>query len=198
MPWLAETSRRASDLLARHDPGVHVRQQRRFLQHQRAHLAQIADGRLVPEFGQRLTRRAVAQFRLVAEGEQGLGAAGGFAGAGDGQDFVGRQIRGVARPRPFGKRAVVADVTTQLGQRDEDFPGVGDIPPERLVALMRRLGHQVGQRHGFQPGHVRFHQAEQVRFGVRRAIGHGDFRTASSAKRCWTSSVAPMVGCGDR
>ena len=64
------------NLLARHDAGIDVRQQAGFLQHQRAHLAQVLDRRLVAQLRQSLARRAVTQFRLVAEGEQRLGAAG--------------------------------------------------------------------------------------------------------------------------
>jgi len=52
----------------------------------------MADGRFVPEFRQCLLRRAVAQFGLVAEREQRLGAAGGLARTGDRQDFLGREI----------------------------------------------------------------------------------------------------------
>ena len=75
-----------------------MRQQVGFLQHQGAHLAKVADGRFVLEFRQRFPRRAIAQFGLVAKREQCLGAAGRFAGAGDGQHVLGRKIGGMVGP----------------------------------------------------------------------------------------------------
>ena len=42
-----------------------------------------------PRSGQGLTCRAVTQFGFIAEGEESLGAAGGFSGPSDGQHFVG-------------------------------------------------------------------------------------------------------------
>ena len=44
-----------------------------------------------------LARGAVAQLGLVAEREQRLGAAGGCAGAGDGEHLLGREVGGPAR-----------------------------------------------------------------------------------------------------
>ena len=141
------------DLLARHDAGIDVRQQAGLLQHQRAHLAQVADRRLVPQRRQCLARGAVAQFRLVAQGEQRLGAAGRGAGAGDRQHLLGRQIRWPPGARPFGERAVVAHVATQLGQRDEHLSRVGHQASMRRVALCRRARHQfVSERSQSQIG----------------------------------------------
>ena len=111
MPWLAETSRNEAISSLRHHAGVHVRQQIGFLQHQGAHRAQVADRRRMAEFRQCLARRAVTQFRLVAEGEQRLGAARRLTGFGDGQHLVGGQIRGMAGTRTLGEGAVVAHVT---------------------------------------------------------------------------------------
>jgi hypothetical protein len=66
-----------------------VRQQGGLAQHQRTHGDEVLDGRGIPQRGQGLARRAVAQLRLVAQREQGLGAAGRLAGAGDRQHLVG-------------------------------------------------------------------------------------------------------------
>ena len=76
------------NFLARHDAGIDVRQQAGFLQHQRAHLAQVLDRCLVAQLCQRLARRAVAQFRLVAQGEQRFGAARRGTGTSDRQHVV--------------------------------------------------------------------------------------------------------------
>ena len=169
-----------SDLVARHHAGIDVRQQPGLLQHQRAHLAQIGDGRIVPERRQRLARGAVAQFRLVAQGEQRLGAARRGAGASDAQHRLGRQICRSPRARPFGERAVVAHVAAQLGQRDEHFSRVGHQPPMRRVALRRRTRHQLSERLGFD-------------------VVHHALLTTSSPKRWITSSVSSIVGrCGYR
>ncbi len=176
MPALAETSRRAGDFLTRHDAGVHVRQQRGFLQHQRAHCPQVADRRVVPQFRQSLPRRAVAKFGLVAEGEQRLGAARRLTRAGDGQHLVGGQIYRMPGAGAFGEGAVVTDVTAQLRQRNEHLPRVGNRPPERGIPLGRGLRHQFRQGSSFHPG-------------VHSLL------TTSSANRCCVSSVFSIVGC---
>ena len=85
------------DLVAVHHAGVGVRQQPGLLQHQRAHGGQVGDGRLVPQRRQRLPRLAPAQLRLVAQGEQRLGAAGRGARAGDRQHLLGREVGRCAR-----------------------------------------------------------------------------------------------------
>ena len=169
------------DLVARHRAWIDVRQQAGLLQDQRAHLAQVANGGGVAERVQRLARGAVAQFRLVAEGKQGLGAAGGGAGAGDGEHVIGRQIGGSVGARTLREGAVVADVAAQLRKRNEHLPRVRNQPAERRVALRCRGRHQLGQRCGFDPG-------RQV------LVRHVTFRTTSSAKRCVKSSVCSMVG----
>ena len=131
------------DLVARHHAGIDVRQQPGLLQHQRAHLAQVLNRRVVPQRRQCLARGAIAQFRLVAQGEQRLGAARRGAGAGDRQHCLRRQIRRPPRARPLGERAVVTHVAAQLGQRDEHFSRIRHQAPMRGVASCRRLRHQV-------------------------------------------------------
>ena len=155
MPWLADTSRRPRDLGPAHHAGIDVRQQAGLVQHQRAHRAQIVDRRLVPERGQRLARGAVAQLRLVAEGEQRLGAARGRPGARDRQHLVRRKIGGPPGARPLGERAVVADVAAQLGQRNEHFARVRDEAAMPLVAQAARRVDQLRERGLFEPNRKR-------------------------------------------
>ena len=62
--------------------GVGVGEQAGLIQDQPAHRGLVVDGGGMAQSVQRLAGSAVAQFRLFAEGEQRLGAAGGSAGAG--------------------------------------------------------------------------------------------------------------------
>ena len=109
---------------------------------------------------QRLARRPIAQFRFVAEGEEGLLAAGAGAGAGDRQHLPGIQIHRLAAPRRVREGAVMAHVAAQLRQRDEHLPRIGDERPMPLVAQRGGDRHQrvqvahIGEhqrRFGFEP-----------------------------------------------
>ena len=71
-----------------HHAGIDVRQQSGLAQDQRAHGGEIVDGRCMAEVRERAPCRLVFQFRLVAEREQRLAAAGGFPGPGDRQHVV--------------------------------------------------------------------------------------------------------------
>ena len=155
MPWLAVTARSAGDLLARHDAGIGVRQQAGLAQHQAAHRGEILDGGGVAQRRQRIARRLVAQLRLVAQGEQRLGAARRLAGAGDGEHLVGRQVGRLAGPRPLGEGAVVADVAAQVGQRNEDLARIRDQPAVAAIAQSRRVRHQPGKLRHDQPSQER-------------------------------------------
>jgi len=86
-----------------------------------------------------LACRAVAQLRLVAQGEQRLVAARLGAGAGDGEDLVAGQIDPLAAARRLGEGAVVTDVAAQLGERDEDLARIRHQPAMPDVA--QRGGH---------------------------------------------------------
>ena len=116
------------DVGAGHDPGVQMRQQPGFAQHQPGHLGEVGEGGLVAEPVERLARRGVAQFRLVAQGEQSLMAAGLGSGAGDRQHLLGAQINRLAEAGRMGKGAVMAHVAAQLGQRDENLGRIGYEP----------------------------------------------------------------------
>ena len=97
-------------ILGRHDARVEVRQESGFLKHQRRHFREIGNRRGVPERGQFVPRRAVPQFRLVAEREQGLRAAGGLAGSSDPEDLVRAEIGRLPLTGRSRETAVVADV----------------------------------------------------------------------------------------
>ena len=176
------------DLLARHHARVHVRQQRRLLQHQRAHLSQIGDRRLVPQSRQRLLGGAIAQLRLVAEREQRLRASRRLAGTRDRQHFLARQIRGMAGPRPLGERAVMAHVPAQLRQRNEDLARVGQIAPVRGIPRLARLGDQLGQRRRFDP--VSQGRVGHGHPGLARVIG-----PIRSSRRRFARYAASDPGC---
>ena len=103
MPWLADTSRSAAISSRVMTPGLTCGSRPVSLQHQRAHRAQVVDRGRVAERRQRLARRAVAQLRLVAQGEQRLGAACRGAGAGDGQHLP-RATGRPAAPRAAARR----------------------------------------------------------------------------------------------
>ena len=178
MPMLADTVAERRDFFARHDARIDVGQQAGLVQHQRAHRAQVLDGRLVTQRGQGLTRGAIAQFRLVAQGEQRLCAACGGACPRDRQHRLGRQIRWPLGARAFGERAVVAHVATQFGQRDEDLARIGHRAPLRSVTSGSRARHQVRERFSLD-------------------VVHHALRTTSSPKRWSTSNLFSMVGrCG--
>ncbi len=69
---------------------------------------------------------AVAQFRLIAQSEQRFLAAGIGADAGHGENFIGGHIGPLALARRMGEGAIVANIPAQLGQGDENFPGITD------------------------------------------------------------------------
>src|SRR4051794_8858577 len=103
-----------------------MRQETGFLQHQRRHRREIRQCRLVPELGELVAGSAIAQFRLVAEGEQRLLAAGLGTGAGDLQYLLGGEEGRYAAAWWMREGAVVAHIAAQLGQRYEDLARIGD------------------------------------------------------------------------
>ncbi len=135
-------------IVVAHDPGIDMRQQPGLGHHRTAHLGEVGDGAGESQRGQRLGGGAVAQLRLVAEREEGLLAAGGRAGTGNGEDLVLHEVGRAARTRPLGKGAVMADVAAELGERDEDLARIGDEPRMGGIAQRRRLRHQRRQRQG--------------------------------------------------
>src|SRR5438445_143488 len=84
-------------------------------------LRQIRQGRAMSEAGKLIGGAAVAQLRLVAEREQCLLAARGMTRPRDGQRFVEGQICPLVPTRRLGKRAVMANVTAKLRQRNKNL-----------------------------------------------------------------------------
>ena len=85
----------------------------------------------------------VAPFRLIAQREQGFLAAGGLAGAGDGEHGVGGEIGRLAGAGGMREGAVVAHVAAELGERDEHLLGEGDA--RAMTGEAQALG-QCGER----------------------------------------------------
>jgi hypothetical protein len=110
IPCDTETLRSASRSSAIQEAGVEMRQQPGFLEHQPGHLGEVGERGFVAERRQLLARRAVAQLRLVAQGEQRLVTARLGAGAGDFEHLVAVEIDPLAAARRMGEGAVVADV----------------------------------------------------------------------------------------
>ena len=94
---------------------------------------------------QGFARRAVAQFGLVAEGEQRLLAAGPGARLRDRQHLVAAEIGRLAAAQRVREGAVMADVAAQLRQRDEHLLRIGDEIAVPCVAQRRRDRHQRGE-----------------------------------------------------
>ena len=144
------------DVGAGHDPGVQMRQQPGFAQHQPGHLGEVGKGGLVAEPVERLARCGIAQFRLVAQGEQSLMATGLGPGAGDRQHLLGAQVNRLSGAWRMGEGAVMTHVPAQLGQRDEDLGRIGYEPAMSGVAQCRGEHHQrplvptfgIGERQG--------------------------------------------------
>ena len=132
-------------LSGRHQAGIEVRQQAGLLEYQLRHRLQIVERRFVAEFGQRLPRRAVAPFRLVAQGEQRLLAAGRCARPRNIQHLLRRHVGGFAPARRLREGAVMADVAAEMRQRDEHLARIADPRPVQPVAQSRRRIHQVFQ-----------------------------------------------------
>src|SRR5205807_1176538 len=78
--------------------------------------------------------------------EQRLAAPGRSPGARNVQDLVDRHVCALSTARGARERAVVADVATELRQRDEDFRRIRDERPELLRANPPRLGAQLFER----------------------------------------------------
>ena len=96
-----------------------MRQQGGLAQHQRGHGAEIGQGAVVAEARKLFPRLAVAQLRLVAEGEQGFLAIGLGAGARNGQNLIGGKVgRGIAARR-MGEGSVMAAIAAKPGEGDE-------------------------------------------------------------------------------
>ncbi len=122
-----------------------MREQAGLGEHGLGHLGEIGERRGMPQPVEFLARHAIAQLRLVAEGEQGLLAAGLLAGAGDGEDLLAREERLHILLRRVGEGAVVADVAAELGQRNEDLARIGHRAAVEGVAAPAGEVHEAGQ-----------------------------------------------------
>ena len=129
-----------------HHARVHMRQETRLLEHGPRCSLEILERRRAPQPGELLTRRAVAQLRLVAQREQRLVATGRRTRARDREHFVDRHVRPLPAPRRARERAVVADVPAELRQRDEDLRRIRDERPGSSLADGARLRAQLVRR----------------------------------------------------
>ena len=123
--------------------GIGVGEQADLVQHELGHGREVGDGGVVTVLGQPATSGVVALLGALAEGEQGLVAAGLGPGPGDRQHLIGFEVRRVEPGGWLGEGAIAALVATQHGERDEDLRRVGDPCAERPVADTPGFGHQI-------------------------------------------------------
>ena len=179
------------DIGSGHDSGVEMRQEPGLAQHQLGHCGEVGERGLVTEPRQRLARRGVAQFGLVAQCEERLVAAGARPGPGDRQHLIGVEVGGLAAARRVGEGAIVADVAAQLGQRDEDLARIGDEAAMPRIAQCRRGRHQrlrvgtIGERQSVGRGQTlpRRSLGQNVVGGHRPKPPTDDMRSAASTAR---------------
>jgi hypothetical protein len=154
-PLARRARAQAGELLPAEGAGVGVGQQPGLRHHQPAHRGQVLDRAGVAQLGQGLAGLGPALLRPLAQGEQGLVAAGGRPGPGDLQDLVGGQIGTPFEPgRRLDEGAVAAVVTAQPGERDEDLGRVGDAGAERRRPDAAGLGQQLVERGGLGDSHA--------------------------------------------
>ena len=101
---LGETAARRCDPFGAEQARIRMRQQAGLAQHKFAHGFQIMQRGLVAEVAESLAHLGEEKFGLIAQAEEGLGAAEFFAGAGDLEDFVGSH--GVRAGSPGSRRKV--------------------------------------------------------------------------------------------
>ena len=106
--------------------GVGVGQQAGLLDHGPARRLQVVDGGGVAVVVQPLAGHRVAVLGCLAQGEEGLVAAGGPAGPGDVEHLVDREVGRLQPGRGLGEGAVAAAVAAQHGQGDEHLGREGD------------------------------------------------------------------------
>ncbi len=88
---------------------------------QPGHVGEVADRRGVTELGEPGRCRFVAQLGPLAEGEEHLVAACGFAGGRDGENVAGQQVGRLEASGRLREGAVAAVVPAQHGERHEDL-----------------------------------------------------------------------------
>lgn len=206
-------------------PGQHARvevgQQTRLLQDPDRHGAYVRERVVVPLRLQPLPRLGPPVLGAVAEREQRFLAAHRRTLAGDGQHLVGRQEHAVAGPPELAgdgdEGAVVALVTAEAGERDEDLARVRDHarPARRLQARVpdaggrRREVRQIVAARLKQDGGLGHVEGDTVAGAFERApygvggrasalsIGHEPSIRARCARRTRASRVA-CRGCAGR
>ncbi len=134
MPWLADTGRSEARSVRVERAGVGVGEQAGLLQDEAAHGGEVVHRRGVALCRQPVPGHGVALLGLLAQGEEGLVAARGLPGLGDGQHLLGEQVGGGDAGRRLGEGAVAAAVPAQHGQGDEDLGRERDPPPVGAVA----------------------------------------------------------------
>ena len=103
IPWLGATARRRSRSARLERAGVGVGEQAGLVEHQLAHGGEVVDRGRVPVRGEPLGGHGVAVLGPLAEGEQGLVAAGRRARLRDGQHLVRAEVGRLEAGRAAGR-----------------------------------------------------------------------------------------------
>ena len=116
----------ALQLCRPHDPGIDVRQQAGFIEHELGRLGEQRERAHMPQRVELLAGEGVAQLRLIADCEQRLFTPRRRSGSRNVEDLVPGEICATDALRGSCEGAIGADVTAQSGQRDEDLARIGD------------------------------------------------------------------------
>ena len=149
IPIEAETGRRSSSSVARHDAGVQVGQKARLFENEPRAALDVLDRRLAAELAQLLLGDLVPKLGLVPEREERLTAPRCGAGASDCQHLVHAHESPLPAPRRTREGAVAAHIAAERGQRNEDLRRVRD---ERPASQPASLGEQFFEWSGEKVG----------------------------------------------
>ena len=122
------------DLVCIHTARVNMWQQPGFLQHPGSHFTHILQCAGKTHFRKRAPRRCITQFWLFTQGEKCFLAAHLSALATQFQYLLNTHIGLWDMPGCLGEGAVVADIATQMGQRNEHLARIADKVPVREIA----------------------------------------------------------------
>ena len=115
-----------------------------FVENQFRHLREVGDGRRVPELRKFLLGDFVAALGLVAQCEQRLFATSRGTSPCDFKNLLAVQIGTLPRARGTGESAVVADVTAEVSQGNEDFARIRDqLPVTGIADLFSRFNQRL-------------------------------------------------------
>ncbi len=106
-------------IVAAQRSGVGVGEQAGLVEHQPAHGGQVLDRGRVSVLAQPVARHLILLLGGLAQGEERLVATHTCTLLGDGQHFVGREVRTLQTRRRLGEGAVSATVAAQHGEWDE-------------------------------------------------------------------------------